>query len=714
MLRTIRARLAFNFTLLIAGLMIFMLGLTAWLGYSMVRELRPRLQSTFEETQTLNAKNVLLNSAGYLSEHLLPSLFQVDISALNKEIDQVKEWLPIQSFIIADQQKRILTDGSPANRRYGQPLNLPQEPLPQQPILESGPEMNALIFTIGVDDRIAGYAVVTLSNAALQASLRMLDEQVTAQWESTGLAMLLGAAFTFLLMAFIAAILVWRLSRAVSEPISDMVAAAESCASGNLDISLRVRSDDELGHLAQALNTMAKELKVSQRRMRHLANYDSLTGLPNRHLFQDRLRHALHAADRSGHHVGLLFLDLDGFKAINDSLGHSLGDEVLKRVADRLRETVRASDTVARLGGDEFTVVAEGIHGPLDVEGLADKLLATLVTPYRIQDHRLHLSASIGITLYPQDGTSADALLHNADSAMYEAKRRGKNAYCLFTPDMDLNAPDRISLEQRLSQAIEAEEFELHYQPQIHCKSGRLIGVEALLRWRNPHELIQPGELIPLLEDTGLITQMTHWILSQGCRTLAEWRGGRLPGLRLAINLSSQQLAQADLAASIQGALAQTGLPPDALEIEITENSLLDGERSHAAATRLQQLGVRLTIDNFGTGYSSLASLHRLCVDALKIDRSLIQDIATNDDSALITSALIALARQLGIETAAQGVETRDQWAALDTQDCDLLQGFFISAPLPREQLEDWASTYAHRAAEWPAHLLTEPKQFVV
>ncbi|NEV64933.1 putative bifunctional diguanylate cyclase/phosphodiesterase [Thiorhodococcus minor] len=710
--QTIRGRLALHFTLLITGLMLVMLALTGWLGYGMVNDLRPRLQSIFAETQTLNEKNVLLNSASYLSEHLFPHLYGLDVSALNKEIDLVREWLPIQSFVITDANGRIVTDGSLTNHGYGQPHPLPQEPLPGQPILESHPESSTLSFAVGADNRIAGYAVVALSRAALQTSLHMLDEQVTRQWERASLSLLLGAGLILLLVGGIAAILIWRVAQSLSQPITEMVAAAETCANGSLDIALPVRSNDELGHLARALNTMAKELRVSHRRMRHLANYDVLTGLPNRHLFHDRLRHALHAADRNARQVGLMFLDLDGFKTINDSLGHGLGDEVLKLAASRLRETVRASDTVARLGGDEFTVVAEGVHGIPDLLGLAEKLLAILARPYRIQDHQLQLSASIGITLYPRDGATPDALLHSADSAMYEAKRRGKNAYCVFTPELDLNSQGRLSLERHLEQALETGQLELHYQPQVHMASRRLTGAEALLRWRDADASAQPGELIARLEDASIIARMTAWVLAEGCRALAQWRSQGLPELRLAINLATQQLTHPDLPEIARDALADSGLPADALQIELTENSLLNSTSSRQSIERLQGLGAQLAIDNFGTGYSSVVDLHRLAIDTLKIDRSLIQNIATNEDSGLITAALISLAKQLGIRTAAQGVETQAQWSVLHAQGCDIAQGFLMSKPLPADQLLDWVQIYSRTADQWPKYVLTQPQHF--
>jgi diguanylate cyclase (GGDEF)-like protein len=710
MLRTIRARLAVNLTLLIAGLILAMLALAFWLGRDLLGELRPSLQRSFAETQTLNEKNVLLNSTGYLGSHLAPHLAAADIAALDAEIERVRSWLPIQSFVVANQEKRILTDGRSESPRRGQVLRLAREPLPGQPILERHDAWSQLSFVIDGDDQVLGYAVVGLSSAALQTSLRMLDEQVTAEWEHAVRSLVLGAGFAFVIIGCVAVILIWRLSQSLSEPISEMVAAAESCAAGNLDIALAVRSDDEVGHLAQALNTMAKELKASHRRMRHLANYDSLTGLPNRHLFLDRLRHALQTAARSGHQLGLLFLDLDGFKSINDSLGHAQGDEVLKLVAARLRETVRASDTVARLGGDELTVIAEGIHGPADASALAEKLLNALELPYRYQDRQLQLSASIGITLYPRDGDTPDALLHNADTAMYEAKRRGKKGYCLFGPELDQAPESRVGIKQQLAQAIDAQALELHFQPQIHVQTGRILGIEALLRWPSPQADIQPGDLIPLMEDAGLITRATRWILSEGCRHLRDLRALGLPELRLAINLSGKQLAQTDLTTSIRSALEENGLPAQALEIEITENSLLDAERGQAGAERLRLLGVRLAIDNFGTGYSSLVHLHRLGVASLKVDRSLIVDIASNQDNAFVTSAILSLARQLGVSTLAQGVETPEQWAILRAQGCDLAQGYLFCRPLPPTELMEWVRAHQLRSTEWPAQLLTDPR----
>ncbi len=706
MLHTIRGRLALHFTLLIAGLLVLMLSLTAWLAYRLIDELRPSILGTFEETQTLNEKNVLLNSASYLSERLYPFLQTLNVSALDAEIAQIKNWLPIQSFVVADLAGRIVTDGSRENPRYGEPLSLPDELLPQQPILYPLVGESKLLFVVALNDQVAGYAVVTLSDAALRTSLGVLDEQVTALWEGASRSFLVGAGLLSLLLGAFAPIFVWRLSRTLSQPVSEMIEAAEAYAGGNLDIALPVRSDDELGHLALALNTMAQELKVSHRRMRHLANYDALTGLPNRHLFQDRLRHALNAADRSGHRLGLLFLDLDGFKAVNDTLGHGFGDEILRLIATRLRRTVRACDTVARLGGDEFTVIAEGLRQSRDVEVLANKLLAALTQPYLIQEQSLYLSASIGITIYPQDGADAATLLRNADSAMYLSKRQGKNTYRFFTPELDLGASERLGLQQGLRDAIERQEFELYYQPQVDARTGALVGAETLLRWCRPVGVAPPGEFLAALEGSGLMTKLTGWILAESCRTLAQWRARLLPSLRIAVNLSALQLEQPALLPMVQQILEETELASDALEIEITEATLLEAEHGLEVADRLHRLGIRLAIDDFGSGYSSIVSLKRLAVDKLKIDSSLVRGVPTDRESSIITAALIGLSERLDIETLAEGVESWDQWRALREQGCGLMQGYFIGRPLPADQFLVWAESRVARGKDWTLDLV--------
>jgi len=690
--RTIKGRLALYLSLLMALLLASMLAVTAWLGLRFIAELRPELLSVFEEAQTFNEERALVNSARYLSNRLFPAVYALDIAALNAEIEQIRRWLPARSFLVTDETGRILTDGTDTNARHEVRRLLPdRERLRQAPDWQARPGGGQLTFAIDSDELVVGYAVVSLSDTGLQGSLQTLDERVTSLWAHTTRSVIVALIGSLLAVAIVAVLFIWRLSRSLTNPISEMIEAASAYASGNLEVELPVRSNDEVGRLALALNSMARELRKNSRQLYELANYDRLTGLANRNLFQDRLRHALRMAARSQAQVGLLFLDLDGFKEINDALGHSSGDEILKIVAARLRDSVRKSDTVARLGGDEFTVIAEGVRSWQDVDTLAAKLLGALAQPYAIRQRALYLSASIGITLYPRDGANARTLVRNADTAMYLAKEEGKNTARFFGPELDQRANERLGLEQSLRQAIERNEFALHYQPQIHSVSGALIGVEALLRWHSPGGLVQPGEFIPVLEETGLITRLTAWVIAEACQTAARWRARDFPSLRVSINLSVLQLQQTALLAAISQSLAETGIAPEALEIEITETTLLHAERGQEIADALQQLGVRLAIDDFGTGYSSLVYLHRYSVDTIKIDRSFVRDVVCDRDSGLITGAVIALARQLGIETVAEGIETPAQYQLLRDQGCDMIQGYLVSRPLPAPRFLAWS-----------------------
>lgn len=690
----IRGRLALYFSLLITLLLVFMLAVTGTLAYGLIAELRPQVEATYKEAQTASERRTLINNAEYLGQRLFPFLYDLDISGLNQEIRQIRSWLPVRSFVITDRDGRILTDGSPTNPRYQERLTLPKiTALHTAPRWQALPGGSELLFAIGARDLVVGYAQMRLSDAEMQQSLQTLDERVRGLWARSNRSILLAVALSVMTFAILAIVLTWQLSRALTRPISEMIEASSAYASGNLDVTLPIRANDELGRLALSLNSMANRLKKNSQVMHQLANYDWLTGLANRNLFHERLRQSLSMAARARTQVGLLFIDLDGFKGINDGLGHGLGDEVLKLTATRLREAVRRSDTVARLGGDEFTLIVEAPRSDHDIAMLAGKLLDALAEPFQIRERALYLSASIGIALYPRDAGNAKALLRNADLAMYSAKEQGKGTYRFFTDGLGQRAQHRLHMEHSLREAIDHEEFILHYQPQIHGASGALIGVEALLRWRRPSGLVPPDEFIPILEDTGLITRLTAWVLNEACRTIAQWHARGLTGLRIAINLSALQLQQASLLTTIEQALAETGIDPRALEVEITESTLLNAEHGQEIATALQELGVRLAIDDFGTGYSSLIYLHRFAVDTIKIDRSFVRDIVLDRDSAVITSAVITLAQQLGIETVAEGIETAAQMRILLDQGCSLIQGYLISRPLPSDELLDWVQS---------------------
>jgi diguanylate cyclase (GGDEF)-like protein/PAS domain S-box-containing protein len=431
------------------------------------------------------------------------------------------------------------------------------------------------------------------------------------------------------------------------------------------------------------------ERKSAEEQIKSLAYHDTLTGLPNRLLFNDRLSIAVAQAHRLHQRLAVLFLDLDRFKVINDSLGHGVGDRLLQEVARRLLQTVREGDTVARLGGDEFTLLLPGAGRPLDLAKLAEKILDGLKQPYRIEGNELFVTASMGVSLYPEDGQNPDALVKNADTAMYRAKDQGRDNYQLYTAAMNATALERLGMENSLRKALAARELEVYYQPVLTLATGAVYGVEALLRWQHPERgLISPGDFIPLAEVTGLIIPLGKWVLSTACRQMKEWHERGHP-LTVSVNLSARQFQQPDLVEQVTRVLDETGLAPRSLELEITEsNAMQSAETTAQTLKALKTLGVRISIDDFGIGYSSLSYLKRLPIDTLKIDQSFVRDITTDPDDAAIVTAVIAMAHTLKLVVVAEGVEDQDQLAFLHARQCDRMQGFLFSQPLPPDDCE--------------------------
>ncbi len=425
--------------------------------------------------------------------------------------------------------------------------------------------------------------------------------------------------------------------------------------------------------------------KHSEQRIEHLAYYDMLTELPNRSLFIERLQHALDRVRRQRHQLAVLFLDLDRFKNINDTLGHLTGDEVLIAVAQRLRECVRHDDTVSRLGGDEFAVILEDIEGLAEVEGIARKVLEAMGNPVRLEAHELFVGGSIGISLFPEDGGDAETLLQHADSAMYRAKERGRNTYEFYTPELTRITSARLQMENDLRRALERDELLVYLQPQALVEDGRIVGAEALVRWEKPDgKLVSPGAFIPLAEETGLIEPIGRKVLFDACRQIAEWRDEGLADLRVAVNVAGYQILEGDIVGSVRDVLDATGIEPRQLELEITEGFVMSRPGDGIdALTRLRELGITLAIDDFGTGYSSLAYLKRLPIDRLKIDRSFIRDLPDDRDDAAIASTIIAMAGHLGLEVLAEGVEEEAQLEFLRRYGCEEFQGFYLSRPVP-------------------------------
>ena len=469
---------------------------------------------------------------------------------------------------------------------------------------------------------------------------------------------------------------------------------------------------DEQGDVIGLIGVAADitERKRAEARLMQLANFDTLTSLPNRALFHDRLAHALAKAHRSKKMVALLFLDLDRFKTINDSLGHYAGDELLKSVAERLQKNAREDDTVARLGGDEFTVILEGITYNEDATIVARKILEVMGQPFYLDGHEVFVTTSMGIAIYPLDGDNSDDLLKNADTAMYRAKEQGRNGYRFYTADMNAKAVEHLIMESSMRHALERNEFEVYYQPQIDVHSRELTGFEALLRWRHPDlGLLYPNQFLPLAEDNGLIVIIGEWVLHHVCGQAALWQRTGLPPVRVAVNLSGRQFRQENLVESVARALQESGLSPQLLELEITENFLLDNIQSAVITlNRLHDLNVQLAMDDFGTGYSSLSYLKRFPLNSLKIDQSFVRDISTDPDDAAIAEAIIALAKTLRLRVMAEGVETEEQLYFLRSRGCDQAQGFLINEAIPADQVLPWFQsrnsqrTAFEQKALWP------------
>lgn len=454
------------------------------------------------------------------------------------------------------------------------------------------------------------------------------------------------------------------------------------------------------------------ERKRAEKRLVQLANYDSLTGLPNRTLFRDRLAHAVAQANRKNRLVALLFLDLDRFKMINDSLGHLAGDKLLQAVSGRLLANAREEDTVARLGGDEFTVILEDITNTEDATIVARKILEVMGKPFYLDGHEVFVTTSIGIAIFPLDGQGLDGLLKNADTAMYRAKEQGRNNYQFYTADMNAKAVEHLIMESSLRHALDRDEFVLHFQPQIDLHSREITGMEVLLRWNHPElGLLYPNQFMLLAEETGLIISIGEWVLNKACAQAALWQSQGLPPMRIAVNLSALQFRENNLVATVADALDLAGLDPQHLELEITESFLMDNVDSAIAKLRaLSNLGVHLAIDDFGTGYSSLSYLKKFPLNTLKIDQSFVRDISTDPDDAAIAEAIIALAQTLNLRVMAEGVETEEQINFLRTRGCDQAQGFLISHPVPAQDILPWCQeTSENRFAFdqgllWPGH----------
>lgn len=536
---------------------------------------------------------------------------------------------------------------------------------------------------------------------------------VVLEGERIGTVILLGSITPFLLeitrqamvafLVFLAAcglafLVSRRLHRFISDPITMLTTLMHEVS---LTKNFSVRADtsrsngQEIDTLFHGFNEMLGEIEernelLSQRQehLQTLAHFDSLTGLANRVLFYDRLNQSIHHAQRFRQKVAIFFIDLDHFKDINDSLGHRIGDLLLIEVSRRLAERVRTSDTLARMGGDEFTMFAQNIGAAENVRIIAQHIFSAFKMPFQVDSHELFVTASIGYTIFPDDGTSIDQLLRNADMAMYFAKEQGKNSFKPFDASLTHHSSTRLAILNSLHHALERKEFFLVYQPKVSLGSGHITGLEALIRWQHPEDgIVSPTKFIPVAENTGLIVEITEWVLSEICRQLSVWQLEGRQVCPIAVNISAILFMRQAVVPMMAGVLSRTGTDSSLIEIEVTEGTLMASDDTHQQMEALKAMGIRIAVDDFGTGYSSLSYLQRFPVDTLKIDRSFIISLTTSKDNFNIVTAIIAMARSLGLGVVAEGVETSDQLTFLKKQDCDEVQGYMLSKPLLPEDV---------------------------
>lgn len=482
-------------------------------------------------------------------------------------------------------------------------------------------------------------------------------------------------------------------------PVSNLSLEAQNKGGKTIPILLSISTFKyENDHYFTAIIQDISERMMFEKRLARLAYYDSLTGLPNRRLFHDRLGQAMEHARRDGKLVGILFLDLDHFKDINDTLGHLFGDRLLQETAKRLSDLLRKEDTVARLGGDEFTVILESISNTADAEDIAKKILHSLRQPFNLGEHEIYVTSSIGITLYPLDDNDIERLIMNADSAMYQAKSHGRNTYELYTSKMLSETIDRVALEKSFRKAVGASdfllqyqpEFVLHYQPEVDRYSGEVVCAEALIRWQHPElGMLSPDQFIPLAEATGLILPLGEWVLRTACMQAVAWRAAGFPPFHVAVNVSALQLKNRNIVQQVAHILKETGMDGSYLELELTESVVIDKSEELITILRdLKEMGITISIDDFGTGHSSLANLQLLPVDKVKIDISFIRNITTSKQDTAIVVGIIEMAHKLGLKVVAEGVETEEQLMCLLSHHCDIMQGYHFSRPMAAKDFE--------------------------
>jgi diguanylate cyclase (GGDEF)-like protein len=597
-----------------------------------------------------------------------------DFLALNTYTREVSEQPDIVYSVIQSPEGAVLSshidDSDPVAKKYlgrtgsGDVLKVLQN-------LDGQDELINLQFPITHDGKLLGHFLVGLSREGVQSEFR---RQLTIKM------LVLAAVVLFLSLAIYA---VFRFN--ILHPIQRLIAASQDVGRGQHSV-VEVKSSDEMGMLATAFNAMAEGIKQEQAQLHRQANFDTLTGLPNRLMAFDRINMEISRAKRSDQRFAVLFIDLNDFKSVNDSLGHAAGDRLLVAIGARLQAAMRDADTVARLGGDEFLVLAADAASEVQVEKIAERMLETVAEPQELNGRKVVAHCSIGIAVYPDNGEDAETLVANADNAMYQAKTTQQGTATFFTEEMNIRLRKRVQMEQDLHVAIELGQLTLNFQPIVDTADRRHRGAEVLLRWNHPERgPIGPAEFIPLAEADGQIVEIGDWVLEQACRYWSAWRDSGIDSGFLAINISRIQFRRR-FSARLADLMSTYGVPPEALELEITESVLLDDHSQVAEElSSLRAVGVKLSLDDFGTGYSSLSYLKRFRFDTLKIDRSFVAGVPDDPDDVLLVTAILAMAQGFGLKVVAEGVENHEQLSFIAAQGCELAQGYLLGKPMTDE-----------------------------
>lgn len=639
-----------------------------------------------------------------LATSLINPMYFVDLEQIAERADAVTRQPGVSAVLVFDDHFRIVYDGTPSIERYGQRLT-DHRPNPANGVqVQWGDGVMEVRSPIRLADDIIGGLRVTFDLAAVQIQQRTAQQRLAARQASATSTYRIWLAGLLGLLGVLAAIVSLLVSRGLVVPIRMLADAARDIEAGRYrQIRLASPRDDEVGALIRSFARMADGVEKHEREVRRIAYTDSLTGLPNRLALREMLDLKLFAHGVSGPSLVLLFIDLDDFKRVNDTMGHEAGDRVLIQLADRIREhagkAAGVEVQVARFGGDEFVAVMQCEEPRLRAARVADAIIDALLMPIRLRGREQYLGASIGITVYPDDARSASQLIKNGDIAMYQAKLAGKNCYRFYSRALDDAMADRVQLENDLRGALERDELQLYYQPVVATNDHALRGVEALLRWEHPARgLLMPAEFIEVAEQGGLISVIGAHVLARACKDIAELSAAHgVPDLFVSVNVSARQMRSGDLVEHVASALAVSGLDSTRLRLELTETAVLSDEAlAIAQFSRLRATGVRVWLDDFGTGFSGLSHLRRVPVDGVKIDRSFVADLLDDPDDVALTSAIIALAHSLGIGVVAEGVEDLEQLRVLSEHGCEMVQGFLIAKAMPLSMFSDWIR---HRVA---------------